>query len=1214
MRVGIRDVLVLIAFCLTAFQSQAATVTVDTYADEWRDEATCSLRQAIRAINWGRDYRGCQAAGSYGTDDTIVLDSGTYALTRNGSGEGKGDLDINASVVIYGTGGNAAGTVIDASATNDRVFEILGGTVTLSQLLITGGTTSADFSGGGVQNSGGNLTINYSTISGNTGIGRAAGGVGNDAALTIIASTIADNSNADATVGAGVDNNDGSGTAILVSTTISDNNGNGPGVYSFRGTTELTNVTLAGNAGAALAVQNGSDITIRNSIVTDGCVFSRGGTLSDGDFNIDAGNSCGFSAANSLSGTNPMIGVLADNGGATHTRTIDNNSPAFDRIPTGSNQCLGAITTDQRNAPRAGGSPDTGYAACDVGAFEYVPSYTLAVIAGIRGYTDSAGQTVIEWHTIAELGSAGFDLQRRDRATRSWVRVNQQLVPGLLDAPQGGEYQVVDDTAVAGESYRYRLVETEISGRQRRYGPWWVTIDAAAGSSDWLQSKQQRRAHRRPHIVKQPAVAAGTSASSTSSRRAKRRALAAGIMSGSRTVGRILVREDGLYQLKLVEMSILLGESPAAISYRLQLGELRLTNRGKPVAWHASADNGALQFYGQAPRSSYTRDNVYWLSRARGERMVAVPDSGAVAVSGASFAAIRTFEQDRLAATAITTDPDSDYWYWDYLVAGDAGMGHKSYDIELPGVAPGSRASITVYLRGANDPGEGDDHRVEVILNGALLGSGQWNGTDRYAIELPLDPAMLIAGTNTVELTASVVPEVSGSIFFFDAIEVAFPSPYRAEGDVLDLYADDHATVTVDGFSAADIRVVDISEPMHPQWLEDVIVEPGVGVELGNGFQVSFRIREPGRRYLALSGTAIKRPFAMRPDRRAGLRDRGNGADYLVIAPASLKQGARALARYRRGSGLRTRVVVLEEIYDEFNHGLASPHALRRFLAYAFRKWSSRPRFVVLVGKGTLDYRDLKGEGDNLMPPMLVGTELGLFSSDNRFADVNRDGMPEMAVGRIPARSNREVVAYVAKLTRYESVAADKNVLLLSDDTDIAGNFLAASRTLARTLTGRFKTGEISLANAPLEVARERLFQSLETGVGMVNYQGHGGVSQLAVEGLLTSADLASLNNSARTPILTALTCVVNRFELPGFDSLGEELVMAPNTGMIAVWSASGVSVNADALVLNREFYRAHRRTLGATIRKALREYRKQVSTPRVTNTYNLIGDPAIRM
>ena len=46
------------------------------------------------------------------------------------------------------------------------------------------------------------------------------------------------------------------------------------------------------------------------------------------------------------------------------------------------------------------------------------------------------------------------------------------------------------------------------------------------------------------------------------------------------------------------------------------------------------------------------------------------------------------------------------------------------------------------------------------------------------------------------------------------------------------------------------------------------------------------------------------------------------------------------------------------------------------------------PRFLLLAGLGTLDYKDYLGHGGNLVPPVMVSTPSGLFASDNALTDL----------------------------------------------------------------------------------------------------------------------------------------------------------------------------------------------------------------------------------
>ena len=111
---------------------------------------------------------------------------------------------------------------------------------------------------------------------------------------------------------------------------------------------------------------------------------------------------------------------------------------------------------------------------------------------------------------------------------------------------------------------------------------------------------------------------------------------------------------------------------------------------------------------------------------------------------------------------------------------------------------------------------------------------------------------------------------------------------------------------------------------------------------------------------------------------------------------------------------------------------------------------------------------------------------------------------------------------------------------------------------------------------------------------------------------------IAGLDNAGRYPVLLALTCVVNRYELTNMDSLGEQLVLSSETGAIAVLAPSGLSLNAGAQTLNQFLVRAiygHGDViLGDAIRRALGEYIDSGQYPYMASIYNLVGDPVVQL
>jgi hypothetical protein len=181
--------------------------------------------------------------------------------------------------------------------------------------------------------------------------------IGSGAKLTLNNLTVA---NGSAAGGAGILNQ---GTLTVTNSTLSGNSANGAGGYNGGG-----------------IVSFGPSTTFQNTIVANSP--SGGdcyGTINEGGHNLDSDGSCGFDTANnSLSGVDPMLGDLADNGGPTKTHALLEGSPAIDK-----GDPFGA-TTDQRGVARPQG------AASDIGAFEFESTVIEPTDADGDGVPDNA--------------------------------------------------------------------------------------------------------------------------------------------------------------------------------------------------------------------------------------------------------------------------------------------------------------------------------------------------------------------------------------------------------------------------------------------------------------------------------------------------------------------------------------------------------------------------------------------------------------------------------------------------------------------------------------------------------------------------------------------------------------------------------------------------------------------------------------------------------
>ena len=200
------------------------------------------------------------------------------------------------------------------------------------------------------------------------------------------------------------------------------------------------------------------------------------------------------------------------------------------------------------------------------------------------------------------------------------------------------------------------------------------------------------------------------------------------------------------------------------------------------------------------------------------------------------------------------------------------------------------------------------------------------------------------------------------SVFYVDFFDLTYERTYQAVDNRLLCRGDGNKVVRVEGFTGPDIYVFDVTNAKRPR-----LVRTDSVYQTDDSYSTSFRPVDPDAQYLVMTLDASIDPVSVTTDLPSQLKQKGNRAEYLVITPSELKEAAQSFADYRQNQGLQSIVVDLEDIYDEFNHGISSPEAIRNFISYAYNNWREAPKYVVLAGDGTFDYKDNMGYGDNLV-------------------------------------------------------------------------------------------------------------------------------------------------------------------------------------------------------------------------------------------------------
>jgi len=331
---------------------------------------TGTLTLAYLNISYGNPVSGSSLSGGciFSAGNVFLEHVQVYACKATSTVGGK----------VYGAGVYSAGNL---TAKYSRIFD---------NKIATAGTS---FGAGAFAQ--GKVTMNSSTISGNSGAERAAGVAASHGA-SITGSTISGNtSNFDMAglyvVGTGAD------SLLISNSTISGNyavSGTVGGVFS-RISTTVQNSTIAFNSansgnlfnppqyfspGLSIAPAGAITVTLQSSIISNN-TYGTGNSVTEADFSTDVvgPNSVTLGGSGNLirvakgpqtpvtTTSCPMLGALRSNGGPTQTHALMSRSPAIDAGNNNAN-----LSTDQRGPGyfRVSGPPGSADPGADIGSYE----------------------------------------------------------------------------------------------------------------------------------------------------------------------------------------------------------------------------------------------------------------------------------------------------------------------------------------------------------------------------------------------------------------------------------------------------------------------------------------------------------------------------------------------------------------------------------------------------------------------------------------------------------------------------------------------------------------------------------------------------------------------------------------------------------------------------------------------------------------------------
>ncbi|HIC90217.1 MAG TPA: hypothetical protein EYP04_12560 [Anaerolineae bacterium] len=705
---------------------------------------------------------------------------------------------------------------------------------------------------------------------------------------------------------------------------------------------------------------------------------------------------------------------------------------------------------------------------------------------------------------------------------------------------------------------------------------------------------------------------------------------------------KLVVDADGIYRITPADL--------AAVGWdvgRLDPRTLRLCSQGRGVAIfvHGEADGhfdpgDFVEFYGRRRFggdmfTKYSDDNVYWLETGDGPglRMEQRDVSPSPAdPTPTAFWTTHRAERNLEWFTHHALDwPTRDTWWWSRLIVGSA-SGSVALTTTLPAAA--SEPFTATLAAEIGTWREAGTHHIQLRWNQVPdpIADALFDGHQLFRLNATLPGSSLISGTNVLTFTILNDQGYRSDYLLFNHYDLTYRRRYVAEDGQLRFTVDEPGRwrLQVEGFPSSQIHLYDLTDPTRPVRLTGASVLPK-DASHALAFRSSFTDTQPV--YLALTQEHVRKPRAIVPYTPSGLLNPLTSADYVIITAPGFITAAQRLADYRAGQGLRTVVVDVSTLYDDFNDGFYHPDAIRNFLAYAYAHWlPPAPAYVLLLGDGNWNFKgynpDRYGPPEpNHIPPYLAWVDpwQGEVPADNQYVTiVGDDPLPDMAIGRLSVRTPSEANVVVDKIIAYEAqqpAAWQTRLLIAADNADETGDYPAvAEDILTHHLPAAFVPSRVYLGVTYLTAAdvTQAISESINSGVFMVNWLGHGSVHRWAHEPVWTTDDLSSLHNADQLPLVLTFNCLDGYFAYPNYQAMAEEMPRRSGGGSIANWSPAGLGVTWAESLLHVGIFRAvfqdGMHELGpAAIAGKLALY-TGAGEDSLLHTMTLFGDPALRL
>jgi hypothetical protein len=426
------------------------------------------------------------------------------------------------------------------------------------------------------------------------------------------------------------------------------------------------------------------------------------------------------------------------------------------------------------------------------------------------------------------------------------------------------------------------------------------------------------------------------------------------------------------------------------------------------------------------------------------------------------------------------------------------------------------------------------------------------------------------AGEATLQLLSSPYDAMDTPHNYLSSIEVHYPASYQFFSDQVFYTTREQTGEQSYSFVPHDNKLIlDITDPLDPHFTQE------------DQFSVTHTGRP--RFFLGADESAWLAVTSLAPSDKWD--QEFSPADFLIIAPTVYHNSLTEFVDHKLASGIATELVSLDEVLNSSSGGRMDPVAIRDFLYDQYLQHGLQLKYVLLVGNGHFDYRNLSGSSFPMTMPMYYNQQeiYGQpFPRDDYY--VQFSDFVDVTVSRWQCYTNTDVQIQVDKVIQLETAETSEDwrnrVILVADDerrlrgvvrdsehrhthhaeelvTDYLPPEFEISRIYSAAFPGEFNSGTGLYEKPACEAA---LINTLNQGAWLVSFQGHGNNQVWTDERIFTPAHESLLHNEYRLPVYVAATCNWAEIDQTHGAAFSTQLMNKPDGGAAGIIAATNLT------------------------------------------------------